>query len=32
MSIIPSTQENGDTGIMFEGPVVEIDLISKKGD
>jgi enamine deaminase RidA (YjgF/YER057c/UK114 family) len=32
MSIIPSTQENGDTGIMFEGPIIEIDLISKKGD
>jgi 2-iminobutanoate/2-iminopropanoate deaminase len=32
MSIIPSTQENGDTGIMFAGPVIEIDLISKKGD
>jgi enamine deaminase RidA (YjgF/YER057c/UK114 family) len=30
MSIIPSTQENGDTGIMFEGPVIEIDLISKR--
>jgi 2-iminobutanoate/2-iminopropanoate deaminase len=32
MSIIPSTQENGETGIMFEGPIIEIDLISKKGD
>lgn len=32
VSIIPSTQENGETGIMFEGPIIEIDLISKKGD
>jgi enamine deaminase RidA (YjgF/YER057c/UK114 family) len=32
MSIIPTTQENGATGIMFEGPIIEIDLISKKGD
>lgn len=32
MSIIPSTQENGESGIMFGGPLIEIDLISKKGD
>ena len=32
MSIIPSTQEDGDTGIMFGGPIIEIDLITKKGD
>ena len=32
MSIIPSTQEDGDSGIMFHGPVIEIDLISKRGD
>jgi enamine deaminase RidA (YjgF/YER057c/UK114 family) len=32
MSIIPSTQQNGDTGIMIPGLLVEIDLISKKGD
>jgi 2-iminobutanoate/2-iminopropanoate deaminase len=32
MSIIPSTQANGETGIMFGGPLIEIDLISKRGD
>jgi enamine deaminase RidA (YjgF/YER057c/UK114 family) len=32
MSVIPSTQENGDTGIMIPDLLVEIDLISKKGD
>jgi len=32
MSVIPSTQEDGDTGIMIPGPTVEIDLISKKED
>jgi enamine deaminase RidA (YjgF/YER057c/UK114 family) len=32
MSLIPSTQEDGDSGIMFGGPVIEIDLISKQGD
>jgi len=32
MSIIPSTQADGDSGIMFHGPVIEIDLISKQGD
>ena len=31
VSLIPSTQANGDTGIMFPGPTIEIDLISKKG-
>ena len=31
VSFIPSTQANGDTGIMFPGPTIEIDLISKKG-
>src|SRR5207302_2091200 len=28
MSLIPSRQANGDTGILFPGPVVEIDLTS----
>jgi enamine deaminase RidA (YjgF/YER057c/UK114 family) len=32
MSLIPSTQEHGGTGIMIPGPTIEIDLISKKGD
>ncbi len=32
MGLIPSTQEDGDSGIMFPGPLIEIDLISKKGD
>jgi enamine deaminase RidA (YjgF/YER057c/UK114 family) len=32
MSIIPSTQANGETGIMFGGPLIEIDLISKRSD
>ena len=31
ISLIPSTQASGDTGIMFPGPTIEIDLISKKG-
>ena len=31
ISFIPSTQANGDTGIMFPGPTIEIDLISKRG-
>jgi enamine deaminase RidA (YjgF/YER057c/UK114 family) len=30
MSLIPSTQTNGDSGIMWPGPRIEIDLISKK--
>ena len=30
ISLIPSTQADGDTGIMFPGPTIEIDLISKK--
>ena len=30
MSLIPSTQEDGSSGIMFGGPIIEIDLISKK--
>lgn len=29
MSVIPSNQQNGDTGIMFPGPRIEIDLITK---
>lgn len=32
MSIVPSTQANGDTGIMIPDLLIEIDLISKKGD
>ena len=32
MGLIPSTQEDGDSGIMFPGPLIEIDMISKKGD
>lgn len=31
MSLIPSTQENGGSGIMMDGPLIEIDLISKRG-
>ena len=31
LSLIPSRQENGGTGIMMDGPTIEIDLISKKG-
>ena len=30
MSVIPSTQRDGSSGIMFAGPLIEIDLISKK--
>ncbi len=30
LSIIPSTQASGATGIMMDGPTIEIDLISKK--
>jgi enamine deaminase RidA (YjgF/YER057c/UK114 family) len=30
MSLIPTSQEDGDTGILFPGPVVEIDLTSWK--
>jgi enamine deaminase RidA (YjgF/YER057c/UK114 family) len=29
MSMMPSNQADGDTGIMFPGPLVEIDLISR---
>jgi enamine deaminase RidA (YjgF/YER057c/UK114 family) len=31
MSLIPSTTEDGGTGIMIPGPLIEIDLIAKKG-
>ena len=31
MSIIPSQQADCTSGIMFPGPLIEIDLISKKG-
>ena len=30
VNLIPSTQASGDTGIMFPGPTIEIDLISKR--
>ena len=30
MSIIPSNQADGDTGIMFPGPTIEIDLITRR--
>ena len=30
MSLIPASQEDGDTGILFPGPIVEIDLTSWK--
>jgi 2-iminobutanoate/2-iminopropanoate deaminase len=30
MSLIPSRQTNGLTGVMVDGPTLEIDLISKK--
>jgi enamine deaminase RidA (YjgF/YER057c/UK114 family) len=29
MSVTPSRQANGDTGILFPGPVVEIDLVAR---
>jgi len=32
MSLIPSNQADGDTGIMFSGPRIEIDLISRRDD
>ena len=31
MSIISSNQTSGVSGMMFEGPVIEIDVIAKKG-
>ncbi len=31
MSIISSNQTSGTSGMMFEGPVIEIDVIAKKG-
>ena len=31
MSLIPSTTADGATGIMIPGPLIEIDLIAKKG-
>ena len=31
MSLIPSTQHDRKSGIMFDGPLIEVDLISKKG-
>ena len=31
MSIIPSQEADGSSGIMFPGPLIEIDLIAKKG-
>ncbi len=31
MSIIPSQEADGTSGIMFPGPLIEIDLIAKKG-
>lgn len=30
MSVIPARQASGGTGIMFPGPVIEIDLVSRK--
>ena len=30
MSLIPSQQADGSTGIMFNGPLIEVDLITKK--
>jgi enamine deaminase RidA (YjgF/YER057c/UK114 family) len=30
MSMMPSNQADGDTGIMFPGPTIEIDLISRR--
>ena len=31
MNLIPSQQADGSSGIMFPGPLIEIDLTSKKG-
>lgn len=31
LSIIPSTQRDGSSGVMVEGPVIEIDLTSWRG-
>ena len=31
MSLISSNQTDGTSGMMFEGPVIEIDVIAKKG-
>lgn len=31
VSVMPSTQADGSTGIMMGGPTIEIDLISKRG-
>jgi hypothetical protein len=30
MSLMPSTQRHGDTGAMFWGPEIEIDLIVRR--
>lgn len=32
MSLIPSRQESGRTGIMVDGPLLEIDLTARRGD
>lgn len=32
MSLIPISSEDGSSGMMFPGPLIEIDLISKKGE